>query len=74
MPYTVARRTFEAGKFPPGSPERDRLNLDNLTSEYMTSYRYVLRLDGEPTFYASRNKSESEARAEDLNRRLAAAS
>lgn len=40
---TIHRRTFEAAKHPPGSPERVQLNLDPLTSEYMPSYRYLIR-------------------------------
>lgn len=43
---TVHRRTFEALKHPKGSPERERLNCDELTSEYMPSYRYVVMDDG----------------------------
>lgn len=63
----VVRRTFEAAKHPKGSPERTRLNLDWLTSEYMTSYRYGVRNDdgskvtvgiGSDTF---RTKGEAEA-------------
>lgn len=41
----VAKRTFEAMKHPKGSPERDALNQDALTSEYMTSYKYCVRND-----------------------------
>lgn len=40
---TLHRRTFEANKFPKGSPERERLNLDALTSEFNPSYRYLVR-------------------------------
>ena len=36
----VRRRTFEALKYPKGSKERERLNLDSLTSEYMTGTKY----------------------------------
>jgi hypothetical protein len=38
----VKRRTFEARKYPKGSPERIKLNENPLTSEYMTSYKYLL--------------------------------
>ena len=40
---TLHRRTFEAKKFPKGSADRDRLNLDALTSEYSPSYKYLVR-------------------------------
>lgn len=40
---TIHRRTFEAARFPKGSTERETLNKDVLTSEYMPSYRYLLR-------------------------------
>lgn len=60
----VVRRTFEALKFPKGSTERDRLNLDWLTSEYMTSHRYGVRAsDGGHTPFTYRTKAEAEARA-----------
>ena len=38
----IKRRTFEALKYPIGSPERRRLNEKALTSEYMPSYKYIL--------------------------------
>lgn len=38
----IKKRTFEALKYPKNSKEREQLNLDRLTSEYMTSYKYVL--------------------------------
>lgn len=37
----IIRRTFEAAKYPKGSPERDCLNRHVATSEYMPSYRYL---------------------------------
>ncbi len=43
MNATVHRRTFEAAKHPAGSPERARLNLSALTSEYMTGTPYLAR-------------------------------
>lgn len=56
----VLRRTFEALKHPKGSPERNRLNADNLTSEYMPSYRYVVRNDdGSHTPFTYRTKAEA---------------
>jgi hypothetical protein len=65
----VVRRTFEALKYPKGSPERARLNLDGLTSEYMPSYRYVLRLDDGSRPFAPltfRTKREGEAKLKEL--------
>ncbi len=60
----VMRRTFEASKHSPGSVDRGRLNGDNLTSEYMTSYRYTVREDdGSKTPYCYRTKAEAERRA-----------
>jgi hypothetical protein len=56
----VVRRTFEAEKHPAGSAERARLNLDWLTSEYMTSYRYGLRADdGTHTPFTYRTRVEA---------------
>ena len=40
---TIIRRTFEAWKYAKGSKERANLNSDVVTSEYMKSYKYVLR-------------------------------
>jgi hypothetical protein len=39
--HTIERRSFEAKKHPKGSPEREKLNTDPRTSEYMPSYKYV---------------------------------
>lgn len=41
--YEVFQRTFEAKKFPTGSEERKKLNLDNVTSEYMPSHKYSIK-------------------------------
>ena len=41
--YKIVRRTFEAKKYPKNSPERTRLNKDNITSEYLPSYKYVVQ-------------------------------
>lgn len=38
----IFKRTFEAEKFPKGSPERDRLNECTETSEYMKSYKFIV--------------------------------
>lgn len=53
MKAELLRRTFAAKLHPKGSPERDALNNDVVTSEYMPSYRYVVRVpammsDGTP--------------------------
>lgn len=67
--YVVARRTFEAATKPAGSPERAALNGDPLTSEYMTSYRYMLReKDGSKTPYSFRSKADAVRAAERLGR------
>jgi hypothetical protein len=42
-PPVVLRRTFAASGYAKGSPERTQLNLDGLTSEYLPSYRYIVR-------------------------------
>jgi len=39
----IQRRRFTALQHPKGSPERDRLNLDAETSEYMPSHKYLVR-------------------------------
>jgi len=58
------RRTFEAAKHPPGSEERARLNLDWLTSEYMTSHRYGVRDDdGSHLPFTYRTKAEADRKA-----------
>lgn len=41
--HQIIRRTFEAAKHPKGSAERSALNCDAATSEYLPSYRYILR-------------------------------
>jgi hypothetical protein len=57
----VVRRTFEAAKFPKGSPERVALNGDWLTSEYMPSYKYgLLEDDGtKPRSHIARKPKQS---------------
>lgn len=68
MIYKPMRRTFEAAKYPVGSADRTRLNCDPLTSEYMPSYRYVVRGEnGEKTPYSHRTKAEAETCAQRLN-------
>jgi hypothetical protein len=61
----VARRQFTAKNFPEGSEERQTLNCDPLTSEYMPSYRYSLRNDDDSkTPFSYRTKTEAEAACE----------
>ena len=66
--HTVHKRTFEALKFPKGSPERKKLNLDNITSEYMTSYKYALKGDHISTSY--RTKAEAQSWADKWNKEI----
>ncbi len=42
MTPEIVRRTFEAEKYPKGSLDRERLNLNAATSEYMPSHRYAV--------------------------------
>lgn len=42
-PITIHRRSFSASKYAVGTPERDALNRDPLTSEYFTSHKYAIR-------------------------------
>ena len=59
----VVKRTFEAKAHAPGSPERARLNLSWVTSEYMPSYRYgLLEDDGTKTPWQYVTKREAQAR------------
>ncbi len=43
MKPIVLKRTFEAARHPKGSAERERLNRDVRTSEYMPSMRWIVR-------------------------------
>ena len=57
----VARRTFEALKYAKGSTERELLNQDWLTSEYMPSYKYGIRNDdGSHLPFTYKTKYEAE--------------
>jgi hypothetical protein len=38
----IIKRTFDAKKHPKGSDERAKLNCNAATSEYMTSYKYLV--------------------------------
>ena len=59
----VVRRTLEATKFDRDSPERNKLNMNPVTSEYMPSQRYmIVSDDGTPRPYSGRTKKEVEAK------------
>ncbi len=60
--FAAQRRTFQAAKFPPGSPGRVRLNESGVTSEYMTTHRYVVVDQEHPavTAWSFRTKREAE--------------
>lgn len=63
----TVRRTFEAKKHPKGSPERAALNVDWLTSEYYSSYKYGVRTDdGAETPWVFTSKAEADAKAKEL--------
>ena len=68
MKYTVHKRTFEALKYPKGSPERIKLNEDNITSEYMTSYKFALKGPNLSTSF--KTKHEAQALADKWNKKL----
>jgi len=63
FPIKITRRTFEAAKHPKGSKEREQLNCDPLTSEYMPSYRYALQGWKGAAVKTFRTKAEAEAEA-----------
>lgn len=54
----IIKRTFEAKNFPAGSEERKQLNLDNSTSEYMTSYKYAVKGENLSTSFKSKAEAE----------------
>lgn len=41
MKTEIIKRTFEAEKHPKGSPERAKLNENQITSEYMHGTKYI---------------------------------
>lgn len=54
----IKKRTFEALKYPKGSPERDKLNENVLTSEYYKSLKFAVFING--VYKCSvRNKKDS---------------
>jgi hypothetical protein len=46
--WDIRRRTFEAFRHPRGSPERNRLNRNSLTSEHARDCPYLVMKDGKP--------------------------
>ena len=40
--YKIVKRKFTALNYPKGSTNRAKLNNNPLTSEYMTSYKYIV--------------------------------
>lgn len=57
----ILRRTFEAAQHPKGSPERDRLNLSAVTSEYYPSKPYAVHMGGKNGHHTFRTKTEAKA-------------
>jgi hypothetical protein len=55
--FLIVRRTFEAANFPKGSAQRAKLNESNMTSEYMTSYKWAII--GENLSSSARTLSEA---------------
>jgi len=42
MIYEIHKRSFDAKNYPQGSDLKNALNSNVITSEYMTSYKYVV--------------------------------
>ncbi len=74
MKTELIKRTFEAANFPKESEERSRLNMKNITSEYMTSKKFIVRIHKEETathnaYYLDRTfstKTEAENYIKDI--------
>ncbi len=63
--YNVYKRTFNAKNHPIGSKEREELNKNSITSEYMTSHKYTVK---GPTFSRTfKTKSEAQSKADEWN-------
>lgn len=60
----IQKRTFEALTFAKGSSEREKLNEETLTSEYMPSYKYMIS----DTLYQFKTEQEAEQGLEALYR------
>lgn len=68
---SVVRRTFEAKKYPKGSPEWVRLQANALTSSYYPSRRYAVVDEAGKYVTSARTKAEALA-IDEVNSRLAA--
>lgn len=56
----IVKRTFEALDYPEGSDQRHWLNRDNLSSEYLPTFEYILRGDGgEETLFIYRTRQHA---------------
>lgn len=58
MKTELLTRTFEASKHTKGSEERNRLNSEIVTSEYMTSMRYLTVIHHPETVVNTAYKSQ----------------
>lgn len=67
---TVHARKFTAQKHPKGSEQRDKLNENSLTSEYMTSKKYEVHIAFPETAthnaYINKHSYETKKEAEDI--------
>lgn len=55
---TIIKRLFTAKNYPIGSEERNKLNIDSETSEYMPSYKYVVK--GENFSHTTKTKEDAQ--------------
>ena len=46
--WKIIKRSFEACKYPKGSPQRNKLNRSSLTSEFAKHKRYIVTLNNKP--------------------------
>ena len=56
--HEFGKRTFEASKYPAGSPERKKYNADTKTSEYMRSHKYYSKGENHSLSFRSRAEAE----------------
>jgi len=64
------KRTFEALQHEKGSPERIRLNLSWVTSEYLPSIKYgIIEDDGTETCWNYKTKRECEEKIQQITDR-----
>ena len=64
--YTITKRTFRALDFEKGSIERQELNRNSITSEYMPSHKWNIK--GEHISTSTRTKDEAFKQVEDFMR------